>query len=63
MTEINPKQLANSQTAASNNAANATRAKISSAQLFAKQNEVIIDHNGEDYRLRITSNGKLILTK
>jgi hemin uptake protein HemP len=25
--------------------------------------ETIIEHNGEDYRLRITSNGKLILTK
>lgn len=25
--------------------------------------EVIIEHAGEDYRLRITSKGKLILTK
>ena len=42
---------------------NASRNRISSQQLFASQNEVIIEHNGEDYRLRITSNGKLILTK
>ncbi|MEI6332953.1 MAG: hemin uptake protein HemP [Methylococcaceae bacterium] len=32
-------------------------------QLFGTQNEIIIEHQGDDYRLRITSNGKLILTK
>lgn len=42
---------------------NPSRNRISSQQLFASQNEVVIEHNGEDYRLRITSNGKLILTK
>ncbi len=42
---------------------NASRYRISSQQLFATQTEVIIEHNGENYRLRITSNGKLILTK
>lgn len=42
---------------------NASRNRISSQQLFASQNEVVIEHNNEDYRLRITSNGKLILTK
>jgi len=25
--------------------------------------ELIIEHRGEDYRLRLTSNGKLLLTK
>jgi hemin uptake protein HemP len=25
--------------------------------------EVILEHDGQDYRLRITANGKLILTK
>jgi len=39
------------------------RRKISSRQLFATQNEIVIEHMGEEYRLRITSNGKLILTK
>lgn len=39
------------------------RNRLSSQQLFASQNEVVIEHNNEDYRLRITSNGKLILTK
>ena len=42
---------------------NAGRRRISSQQLFATQNEVVIEHKGEDYRLRITSNDKLILTK
>lgn len=36
---------------------------ISSQELFRDQQEVIILHAGEEYRLRITSNGKLILTK
>lgn len=31
--------------------------------LFQGKQEVLIDHNGETYRLRITRNGKLILTK
>lgn len=40
-----------------------SKRKISSQQLFAAQNEIVIEHLGEEYRLRITSNGKLILTK
>ena len=31
--------------------------------LFQGSQEVLIAHNGEHYRLRITKNGKLILTK
>ena len=31
--------------------------------LFRGGQEVLIRHNGENYRLRITRNGKLILTK
>jgi hemin uptake protein HemP len=37
------------------------RLKVSS--LLEGDREVILDHNGQDYRLRITANGKLILTK
>ena len=29
---------------------------------FGDQREVILEHDGHDYRLQITSNGKLILT-
>lgn len=37
--------------------------KIQSALLLGNKKELIIEHNDEDYRLRITGNGKLILTK
>ena len=37
--------------------------RISSAELFAGAREVLIDHSGATYRLRHTSQGKLILTK
>jgi hemin uptake protein HemP len=32
-------------------------------ELLADGNEVILVHNDQEYRLRITSNDKLILTK
>lgn len=31
--------------------------------LFRGNHEIVISHNGAHYRLRITQNGKLILTK
>jgi hemin uptake protein HemP len=31
--------------------------------LLAGGREAILEHDGQDYRLRITANGKLILTK
>lgn len=36
---------------------------ISTDFLFQGSQEILIAHNGEHYRLRITKNGKLILTK
>ncbi len=36
---------------------------ITSSQLFKGFQEIIIKHAGEEYRLRITSNNKLIMTK
>lgn len=36
---------------------------IPAALLFQGSQEILIGHNGETYRLRITRNGKLILTK
>jgi hemin uptake protein HemP len=36
---------------------------ITSLELFGKQQEITILHAGEEYRLRITSNNKLIMTK
>ncbi len=37
--------------------------RIQLANLLDGGREAIIVHNGEDYRLRVTANGKLILTK
>ena len=38
-------------------------AKIEASALFGGAREVVLLHNGEIYRLRVTQNGKLILTK
>jgi len=37
--------------------------RMKSAELFGAAREVIIEHEGSEYRLRVTSNDKLILTK
>ena len=36
--------------------------RVRSEDLLAGQTELVIEHQGRDYRLRITQNGKLILT-
>jgi len=36
---------------------------IPSSRLFGAGREIVIRHEAADYRLRITSNGKLLLTK
>ncbi len=36
---------------------------ISSGELLGRENELVISHKGETYRLRVTRNDKLILTK
>jgi len=41
----------------------ALRQRLYSAELFATTREVVIEHAGEEYRLRLTRQGKLILTK
>jgi len=40
-----------------------TKRTITSAELFGDQREIILLHAGVEYRLRITSNNKLIMTK
>ena len=37
-------------------------AKVPSEMLLGSHKELVITHNGRDYRLRVTQNGKLILT-
>ena len=36
--------------------------KVSSEDLLGTRGELVIVHNGREYRLRLTQNGKLILT-
>ena len=36
---------------------------VSSAELFGGGRHIVIEHDGERYRLQCTSKGKLILTK
>jgi hemin uptake protein HemP len=36
--------------------------RVMSKQLLGKKGELIIEHEGREYRLRVTQNGKLILT-
>lgn len=36
--------------------------RVSSRELLGACGELIIEHEGREYRLRITQNGKLILT-
>ena len=40
-----------------------SQGSIPTDRLFRGRQEILIDHSGEIYRLRITRNGKLILTK
>lgn len=37
-------------------------ARVSSESLLGPRGELLIVHNGREYRLRLTQNGKLILT-
>lgn len=39
------------------------RRMLRSEDLLAGMREVVIVHNGEEYRLQVTRNGKLILIK
>ena len=36
--------------------------RVSSEALLGRRGELVIIHNGREYRLRLTQNGKLILT-
>ena len=38
------------------------RRRTTSAELFRGARELVIEHDGRSYQLRITQNGKLILT-
>jgi len=44
-------------------ATSANARTFKSGEIFADAQEIIIEHEGDQYRLRRTSKGKLILTK
>jgi hemin uptake protein HemP len=44
-------------------ASNGKKPRIESNHLFQGGSEIVIVHQNEEYNLRITRNGKLILTK
>lgn len=39
------------------------RPRLHSKELFGTAHEIVIEHAGDEYRLRLTRQGKLILTK
>jgi len=62
MIEPSDKTIALASESRAGNVASARR-RVSSKDLFGSLRELVIEHVGEEYRLRITSQGKLILTK
>ena len=48
---------------AAKSTAAARKPRIESQRLFQGNSEIVIVHHQEEYSLRITKNGKLILTK
>lgn len=48
---------------AATSTAAARKPRIESQRLFQGNSEIVIVHHDEEYSLRITKNGKLILTK
>jgi hemin uptake protein HemP len=59
----NPDRTSNgSKPIAQEGGANRAVPRISSNELMCHQSELIIEHDGREYRLRITYSGKLILT-
>ena len=52
----------NSMSAEQSNSNSQTKV-FNSAELFAAEKQVFIEHNGEIYTLKITKNGKLLLVK
>jgi hemin uptake protein HemP len=50
------------QSPASESAPSAAPERVSSESLLGSNRELVIVHNGREYHLRLTQNGKLILT-
>jgi hemin uptake protein HemP len=59
---VSPKAGSEKQTASAAAGAPVPPARVSSEALLGPRGELLIVHNGREYRLRLTQNGKLILT-
>jgi hemin uptake protein HemP len=46
-----------------NSTATENKLRLRSSELFKSGSELIIEHRGEEYRLKLTRNDKLILNK
>jgi hemin uptake protein HemP len=60
MGDLNKKHITNPEPSGQNTSA---RSRVSSEALLNGRKELVIEHAGDEYRLRLTSQGKLILTK
>ncbi len=60
---MNPRSTLHIQPNANRSRPALPQCRLTSEALMAGAHEVILEHRGEQYRLRVTSNGKLILTK
>ena len=47
----------------SQNLHRSAKQRFSTSEIFKGDSEVLIEHAGDEYRLRITKKGRLILTK
>jgi hemin uptake protein HemP len=63
MRELNVNFAAKRSAPSSIAAASGNKPRIESHHLFQGNSEIVIVHKNEEYNLRITRNGKLILTK
>ena len=57
------KNVNQDETAVETAARQASLPRLRSSELLSGSREAIIEHGQDQYRLRLTSNGKLILTK
>jgi len=57
-----PKSESSNGAAASGATEAAAGVRISTGDLFGSAREIVLVHNGREYRLRITQQGKLLLT-
>jgi hemin uptake protein HemP len=59
---VSPKTQHQAQSKDPSDPATQPPARVSSESLLGPRGELLIVHNGREYRLRLTQNGKLILT-